>query len=343
MKSNKNALRTGMLVLGTAMMLAGCAGPNPRDPYESYNRAMFNFNDKVDTYALKPVATVYRDVTPSFVQTGVGNFFGNISDAWSAVNNLLQGKGEDGMTDLTRFALNSTLGILGLFDIATPAGLEKHKEDFGQTLGVWGLEPGPYLVLPLLGPSTVRDTVALPADFAGNLWRYKDPVHVRNIGTGINLVDTRAGLLDAGSLFEAAALDRYEFMRDGYLQRRENQVFPDGNPRKKKQDADPYGEDDGGAAKPADGQAAPASPAAPAADPATPAPATEQTPAAVPAPAATPAPAAEPAQAPAPATPQADAAPAVSTVQTVAALETSPTVSAESAPNALNSDPQAAH
>lgn len=173
MKSNKTSLRTAALVLGTAMMLAGCAGPNPRDPYESYNRAMFTFNDKVDTYALKPVATVYRDVTPSFVQTGVGNFFGNISDAWSGVNNLLQGKGEDGMTDITRFALNSTLGILGLFDIATPAGLEKHKEDFGQTLGVWGLEAGPYLVLPLLGPSTVRDTVALPADFAGNIWRYR--------------------------------------------------------------------------------------------------------------------------------------------------------------------------
>ncbi|TYQ05744.1 UNVERIFIED_ORG: phospholipid-binding lipoprotein MlaA [Zoogloea ramigera] len=323
MKSNKTSLRTAALVLGTAMMLAGCAGPNPRDPYESYNRAMFTFNDKVDTYALKPVATVYRDVTPSFVQTGVGNFFGNISDAWSGVNNLLQGKGEDGMTDITRFALNSTLGILGLFDIATPAGLEKHKEDFGQTLGVWGLESGPYLVLPLLGPSTVRDTVALPADFAGNIWRYKDPTNVRNIGTGINLIDTRASLLDAGSLFEDAALDRYVFLRDGYLQRRESQVFPDGNPRKPKQNDDPYGEDDG--AKPVtDPQAAPA----------------------------TPAPAAEPAPAPV-SPPQADAAPAgtaetaavasATAAATVAPVETSPTVSAESAPNALNSGTPAAN
>ena len=334
MKTNKTSLRTAALVLGTAMMLAGCAGPNPRDPYESYNRAMFTFNDKVDTYALKPVATVYRDVTPSFVQTGVGNFFGNISDAWSGVNNLLQGKGGDGMTDITRFALNSTLGILGLFDIATPAGLEKHKEDFGQTLGVWGLESGPYLVLPILGPSTVRDTVALPADFAGNIWRYKDPTNVRNIGTGINLIDTRASLLDAGSLFEDAALDRYVFLRDGYLQRRESQVFPDGNPRKKKQNDDPYGEDDG--AKPAaDPQAVPATPV-------------------------TPAPAAEPAPAAAPTTPpQADAAPVApvappttaetaavvpaTAAATVAPVETSSTVSAESAPNALNSGTPAAN
>ncbi len=156
--------RQAALALGVTVMLAGCAGPNPRDPYESYNRAMFNFNDTVDTYALKPVATAYKNVTPSFVQTGVNNFFGNLSDAWSAVNNLLQGKGQDGMSDVARFALNSTLGIVGLFDIASEAGLPKHKEDFGQTLGVWGVESGPYLVLPLLGPSTVRDTVALPVD-----------------------------------------------------------------------------------------------------------------------------------------------------------------------------------
>ncbi|MET0320483.1 MAG: VacJ family lipoprotein [Duganella sp.] len=257
MKNNKTTLRSAALVLGAALMLAGCAGPNPRDPYESYNRAMFNFNDKVDTYALKPVATVYHDVTPSFVQTGVGNFFGNLSDAWSGVNNLLQGKGGDGMSDITRFALNSTLGILGLFDVATPAGLEKHKEDFGQTLGVWGLESGPYLVLPLLGPSTVRDTVALPADWYGDLWQYKDPTNVRNIGTGVRVVDTRAGLLDAGTLFDAAALDRYEFMRDGYLQRRENQVFPDGNPRKPKVKEDDY-EGDGDGTKAANPQTAPA-------------------------------------------------------------------------------------
>ena len=227
-------LRKAALALGLTMMLAGCAGPNPRDPYEGFNRAMFSFNDTVDTYALKPVATAYKNVTPSFVQTGVNNFFGNLSDAWSAINNLLQGKGEDGMSDVTRFALNSTLGIAGLFDIASEAGLQKHKEDFGQTLGVWGVSSGPYLMLPLLGPSTVRDTVALPADIAGDIWRYKDPTNVRNIGTVLRVVDQRANLLDATSLLEDAALDRYEFIRDGYLQRRESQIHPDGDgPRSK--------------------------------------------------------------------------------------------------------------
>jgi phospholipid-binding lipoprotein MlaA len=227
--------RQAALALGVAVMLAGCAGPNPRDPYESYNRAMFNFNDTVDTYALKPVATAYKNVTPSFVQTGVSNFFGNLGDAWSAVNNLLQGKGGRHV-GRARFALNSTLGIAGLFDIASEAGLPKHKEDFGQTLGVWGVESGPYLMLPLLGPSTVRDTVALPVDITGDIWRYKEPTNVRNIGTALRVVDTRAGLLDASTLLEDAALDRYEFLRDGYLQRRESQIHPDGDdaPRKPK-------------------------------------------------------------------------------------------------------------
>jgi phospholipid-binding lipoprotein MlaA len=246
------------LALGVSLMLAGCAGPNPRDPYEGFNRAVFSFNDTVDTYALKPVATVYRDVTPSFVQTGVGNFFGNLGDAWTAVNNLLQGKGEAGMTDVTRFALNSTLGILGLFDIASEAGLQKHKEDFGQTLGTWGVSSGPYLMLPILGPSTVRDTVALPADFAGNIWRYKDPVHVRNIGTGVDLVDTRASLLDATSMLEDAALDRYEFIRDGYLQRRESQIHPDGDYSSKPKQ-DPAVEETKAASPQADAAVPPAS------------------------------------------------------------------------------------
>ena len=262
MSSTPKHFRQAALALGVTMLLAGCAGPNPRDPYESYNRAMFSFNDTVDTYALKPVATVYRDVTPSFVQTGVGNFFGNLGDAWTAVNNLLQGNGEAGMTDVTRFALNSTLGILGLFDIASEAGLQKHKEDFGQTLGTWGVSSGPYLMLPLLGPSTVRDTVALPADFAGNIWSYKTPVYLRNIGTGVNLVDTRASLLDATSMLEDAALDRYEFIRDGYLQRRESQIHPDGNPNSSKKQ-DPAEDEGAPAAKPDAAPAAPVTPQGP--------------------------------------------------------------------------------
>jgi phospholipid-binding lipoprotein MlaA len=216
--------RSAALALGATVLLSGCAGPNPRDPYEGFNRAMFKFNDTVDEYALKPAATAYRNVLPSFVQTGVNNFFGNLADVWSAVNNLLQGKGEAGLSDVTRVALNSTLGIVGLFDIASEAGLQKHKEDFGQTLGTWGVPSGPYVMLPLLGPSTVRDTVAVPLDIKGDIWGYKEPVYIRNTGIALRAVDQRANLLDASSLLEDAALDRYEFIRDGYLQRRESQI-----------------------------------------------------------------------------------------------------------------------
>lgn len=214
------------LALAIAASVSACAtGTNPRDPLEGYNRAMFKFNDTVDQVALKPVATAYKTVTPSFVQTGVGNFFGNLSDVWSAVNNLLQGKGEAGLQDVVRVSMNSTFGLFGLIDIASQAGLPKHNEDFGQTLGWYGVQPGPYVMLPLLGPSTVRDTVALPLDITGDPWRYKDPVSVRNIGTVTRVVDKRAALLDATNLMEAAALDRYEFIRDGFLQARESKVF----------------------------------------------------------------------------------------------------------------------
>ncbi|WP_215407104.1 VacJ family lipoprotein [Janthinobacterium sp. JC611] len=224
-QSQGSLVRIG-LALAIAASVSACAtGTNPRDPLEGYNRAMFKFNDTVDQVALKPVATAYKTVTPSFVQTGVGNFFGNLSDVWSAVNNLLQGKGEAGLQDVVRVSMNSTFGIFGLIDIASQAGIPKHSEDFGQTLGWYGVQPGPYVMLPLLGPSTVRDTVALPLDITGDPWRYKDPAYVRNIGTVTRVVDKRAALLDATNLMEAAALDRYEFIRDGFLQARESKVF----------------------------------------------------------------------------------------------------------------------
>ncbi|PLY43559.1 ABC transporter [Janthinobacterium sp. ROICE36] len=225
-KQSQGSLARIGLALAIAASVSACAtGTNPRDPLEGYNRAMFKFNDTVDQAALKPVATAYKKVTPSFVQTGVGNFFGNLSDVWSAVNNLLQGKGEAGLQDVVRVSMNSTFGIFGLIDIASQAGIPKHNEDFGQTLGWYGVQPGPYVMLPLLGPSTVRDTVALPLDITGDPWRYKDPVSVRNIGTVTRVVDKRAALLDATNLMEAAALDRYEFIRDGFLQARESKVF----------------------------------------------------------------------------------------------------------------------
>ena len=213
------------LTVAAAAALTGCAGPNPRDPYEGFNRSMFKFNDAVDQAALKPAATAYKNVLPTFVQTGVNNFFGNLSDVWSAANGFMQGKGEQGMSDVMRVALNSTFGLLGVLDIASEAGLRKHNEDFGQTLGYWGVQSGPYLMLPLLGPSTVRDTVALPLDIKADPWGYKDPVNVRNIGSVTRIIDKRAGLLDATSLMEEAALDRYEFVRDSFLQARESKVF----------------------------------------------------------------------------------------------------------------------
>ena len=222
---------SALAAVAAVLTLTGCASTatNPPDPFEGYNRAVFSFNDAVDRTVLKPTATAYKNVTPGFVQTGVNNFFGNLSDAWSGVNNLLQGKGQAGVGDLTRFAFNSTFGILGVLDIASEAGIPKHNEDFGQTLGVWGVPSGPYLMLPLLGPSTVRDTAALPADIGADIWKYKQPDNWRNIGNVVRVVDKRATLLDATSLLEDAALDRYDFIRDGYMQRRQSQVY-DGNP-----------------------------------------------------------------------------------------------------------------
>jgi phospholipid-binding lipoprotein MlaA len=222
-----------LLALSMVTILSGCATTgsapvsgerNPVDPFERFNRTMFTFNDKVDQYALKPVATVYKRTVPSFMQTGVYNFFGNLSDVWTAVNHLLQGRVADGVSDVMRFTINSTFGIAGLIDVSSDAGLPKHNQDFGATLGVWGVQSGPYVVLPLLGPSTVRDSAALPADFAGNPWTYVTPDATRFFGTALRIVDLRAGLLDASSLIEDTALDRYEFIRDAYLQRRAGKI-----------------------------------------------------------------------------------------------------------------------
>jgi phospholipid-binding lipoprotein MlaA len=236
--------RRAVLTIALCAGMAGCAtSSNPKDPFEKFNRAMFAFNDKVDQVALKPAATTYRQVLPGFVQTGVANFFGNLADAWSAVNNLLQGKGQDGMSDVTRFAVNSTLGLVGVLDIASEAGLQKHNEDFGQTLGSWGVASGPYLMLPLLGPSTVRDATVIPLDIAADPWAYKNPVAVRNVGIAVRAVDQRAAVLEASNLMEEAALDRYEFIRDGFLQRRESRIFDGESRRKKKGDKDGGGSD----------------------------------------------------------------------------------------------------
>ena len=201
----------------------------PKDPYETVNRKVFAFNDTVDTYALKPVAKAYNAVLPSPVRTGVHNFFGNFSDAWSAVNQLLQGKPADAGTMALRFLTNTTIGIAGIFDPATSLGLERKSEDLGLTLGHWGLEPGPYLVLPLFGSSDIRDGLALPADTyvspALLVPKFWQGVAVDTVG----VIDTRAGLLGASQMLDELAFDRYTFMRDAYISRRRSLVY-DGNP-----------------------------------------------------------------------------------------------------------------
>lgn len=222
----RSALR--IVMLATTLVLAGCATNHPKDPLEDFNRVMFNFNDAVDQAALKPAAQAYSEL-PMFVQIGVGNFFGNLGDAWTAINNLLQGKMAEGLSDVMRFTVNTTFGLGGVLDIGTEAGLTKHNEDFGQTLGKWGVKSGPYVVLPLLGSSTLRDVIAMPLDIEADPWHHVRPVHIRNPGSVLRAVDLRATVLDASNLIEEAALDRYEFVRDAYLQRRQNKVY-DGDP-----------------------------------------------------------------------------------------------------------------
>jgi phospholipid-binding lipoprotein MlaA len=219
------ASRLGAIALAAAA-LTGCASTsnNPNDPLEGFNRTMFSFNDTVDKVALKPAAQAYDAVVPNPVQHGVGNFFGNIGDLWSSINQLLQGRVEQGVSTFMRVAINTTFGLGGVLDVATEARLPREKSDFGQTLGKWGVGSGPYVVLPFFGPSTVRDTAGLPVDLYGDLWTYKRPTRWRNVGAVVRIVDRRAQLLDASTLLEDAALDKYDFVRDAYLQRRQSQI-----------------------------------------------------------------------------------------------------------------------
>jgi phospholipid-binding lipoprotein MlaA len=238
--SRKPAPRRAALAFAASalMLLAGCAtGPtaNPKDPLEPFNREVSRINDDFDKGVLKPVAQLYSDYIPSPVQAAVDNFFSNVSDVYSAVNNLLQGKPTRAAEDTMRVAINTVLGIGGLIDIATPGGLPKYKEDFGQTLGVWGVPAGPYLVLPLFGPSTVRDTAGMLVDRQIDPSAYFYPVSLRNSLIGVRIVAGRAQLLGATNLLEEAALDKYAFMRDAYLQRREYLIY-DGNPPAREND-----------------------------------------------------------------------------------------------------------
>ena len=229
MKTICKLAATGLLA---GSLLSGCAttGENPRDPWENQNRAVFSFNEGVDKYALKPVAQGYDYVLPTPVTTGITNFFDNIADLMIGVNNLIQGKPTEAASDVGRLVINSTAGIGGILDVATPIGLEKHEEDFGQTLGRWGVETGPYVVVPFIGPRNVRDTGGFVVDmFSDPLSYFPNSTWAQTSLWAVRLVNNRAQLLPAEKVIEEASLDKYSYLRDAYLQRRRSLVY-DGNP-----------------------------------------------------------------------------------------------------------------
>jgi phospholipid-binding lipoprotein MlaA len=213
--------------------LAGCASAPGRttdkDPWEKFNRKVFKFNDTLDHYALKPVATGYKKVTPTWFRTGVGNFFANVEQPITVVNQLLQGKPKESGLDACRFVVNTVFGVVGLFDVAGRIGLPADSEDFGQTLAVWGVPSGPFIMLPLLGPSTLRDGPAKVVDYFGNALHYVDLNTGEELGVrAFSIVDARARLLGTDSTLESA-YDKYGIVHSAWVQRREYQIF-DGNP-----------------------------------------------------------------------------------------------------------------
>ncbi len=234
----KSRLAAGLRVIllsSLAIFISGCASTSgyvdPRDPWEGSNRAIFKFNDGLDRAIFQPIARGYKAIMPAPMNRGVTNFFMNLGDVRSAVNNLLQFKLQRSMNDVGRLMVNSTLGVLGFMDVASNMNLPKYGEDFGQTLGVWGAKPGPYVVLPFLGPSSVRDTIGLVPDWYMAPIRWIPTNDAVTFGLlGLWFVDRRADLLGASRVLEMAALDPYEFIRDAYLQKRHNDVYDDHPP-----------------------------------------------------------------------------------------------------------------
>ena len=231
-KSRRRALLA--VLVGFSIVLGGCATVQKPDPLQPVNRKVFAFNEGLDKVVLKPTATAYKAVVPAPARTGISNFFSNLSEPWSAVNLMLQGRFKEGASDLGRFGTNSTVGMLGFVDFASDWGMPRHGEEFGRTLGSWGIDTGAYLVLPLFGPSNMRDAAALPVDSFGNPLGYVGNVPVRNTMTVMKMVDKRATYLDATRLIDEASLDKYTFVRDAYLQRRRQGQNP--APSEKQQD-----------------------------------------------------------------------------------------------------------
>ena len=274
MRASSLRANTALLIsLASLALLAGCSSiqtgrtaPGQRlDPWENWNRKVFAFNEGLDEKVLKPVATVYSDVVPQPVRNGVGNFFGNVLDAWSAINNMLQGKFAEGFDDVTRVGTNTLFGLFGIVDVASEMGLDHHYEDFGQTLGRWGVGAGAYLVLPVFGPSSLRDAAALPLDRAAS------PALLINNGStqagiiSLQIINTRANLLGAMRVIDDISLDKYTFIRDAYLQRRRSLVF-DGDVPETPEPAGPVARPTQGAPVAGDAASAP-SPAAGASTP----------------------------------------------------------------------------
>jgi len=225
----RQQMRSVCLALALAAAQSCAMAADARDPWETVNRGIYAFNDAADVAVIRPVAKVYDKVLPSFARTGVHNFLGNLSDVWSMANSALQLKGQATAETLMRVSVNTVFGLAGVLDVATEMGIQKRKEDFGQTLGYWGVPPGPYLVLPLLGPSTLRDGMALPFDFKGDPGQNISDASTRNTLTVLRVTDLRASLLKTVDTVKEASLDPYSFVRDAYLQKRENDIY-DGNP-----------------------------------------------------------------------------------------------------------------
>ena len=223
--------------LAAALLLSACASTpgRPYDPFEASNRVMYAINDPLDKYFAKPIAQFYVDYVPSVIRTGFNNYFNNIDDFFSAINGLLQGKLDKAGNDMGRVMLNSSFGLLGLIDIASDAGIPRGMEDFGQTFGYWGIPQGPYLFIPLWGPTTVRDGTGSILRYWYTPTQLIPDVAVRNVIYGIGAIDARAQALDATSLIEQASIDPYTFVRRAYLQRREYMVY-DGKPPPEKEE-----------------------------------------------------------------------------------------------------------
>ncbi|HET8694352.1 MAG TPA: VacJ family lipoprotein [Aquabacterium sp.] len=241
----KAARRKLWFSLALVLLLAGCATQQNPDPLEHWNRKVFAFNEGLDRKVMRPVAQAYQRVTPDFFRTGVSNFFGNVKDIWSTTNMFLEGRFADGTVGIMRVGVNTTLGLAGVLDIATPMRLYRNNGDFGQTLGVWGMGPGAYIVWPVFGSSTLRDSLGLPADL------YFSPTTLSHNAAGnnrlrvLNAVNVRAAYLSATNLLDDVALDPYSFVRDAYLQRRQNLIY-NGDPPSEDDDAPPYPSDNEG-------------------------------------------------------------------------------------------------